>query len=47
MSGASRAEFTVNNTINADLRGGSTFTYRGDAYVQSEKLSGGSVLNKE
>ncbi|HPH53614.1 MAG: DUF2807 domain-containing protein [Bacteroidales bacterium] len=47
MSGASRAELTVNNTINADLRGGSTFTYRGDAYVQSEKLSGGSVLNKE
>ncbi len=47
MSGASRAEFTVNNTINADLRGGSTFTYRGNAYVQSEKLRGGSVLNKE
>lgn len=47
MSGAGRAELTVNNTINADLRGGSTFTYRGNAYVQSKKLSGGSVLNKE
>lgn len=47
MSGASRAELTVNNTINADLRGGSTFTYRGEAYVQTKKLSGGSVLNKD
>jgi len=47
MSGASRAELTVNNTINADLRGGSIFTYRGYAYVQSKKLSGGSVLIKE
>ncbi len=47
MSGASRAELTVNNTINADLRGGSIFTYRGYAYVQSEKLSGGSALIKD
>ena len=46
LSGASDANITVNNRIDIDASGASTLTYKGDAVIQHQDLSGSSSVNK-
>lgn len=47
LSGGSSAELTVNNSISLEASGGSKLSYKGDAEIKKQNLSGGSKIIKK
>ena len=47
LSGASKAELTVDGTMDIEASGASTFNYKGDGLIDNLNLSGASTVNKK
>lgn len=47
LSGASKAELTVDGTMDIEASGASTFNYKGDGLIDNLNLSGASSVNKK